>query len=624
MGLDGKQWVNLIRTHKARSDHDRKEWDLHGKWYLSEDGGSATGEADLPTGTAGTDGIADGRDEVTFSTNYAYAFVDTMVANVCPTVPSVTVNPRRDDLRESARYREALINDTLKRNSSHDKLWLLAAKTSVFRRAFLKVIWNDRRQMPVFRVLDPRVVWFDMAVEDWDDVRYIIEVTALTRQQFEKRVKGKGRKGFYTSDVAEKATFAPFPQWMRDQTREKQAEDSTRDIFEWVVVYECYDFTEDGGKFHQFLEGIEEPLFTADLPFRFCRNPYHMLVFNDNLQDIGGLSDIKLIESVQMRLNELDTLELWHAQSSIPVLLVNTGLVDDSEELKSALRNATSPGQFIDVKGKNKASVRDIISQTPTPSLTPSFATMRDRCTQVIEFVLGIPQYSRGQVGNTDVATEVALADAATRTRNGRRQKRINDCVGWMAEVIVALYEEFLPEDSTLPVRITGAKDLVEISRKNMAMRELKDATGEEQLTFDYEAVASSAVENSRLVQLKNLRENWDVLQMGVQQQQVDPRALLDHLLGLLQMPQVLSKEPPPATPQAGQPPMPGGAPPAPEGPLPVPGTDTLQGGALPTGTEVPIPIDLQGGAGANQLIGDATRAAKNLGALPNKPQLVL
>ena len=51
-------------------------------------------------------------------------------------------------------------------------------------------------------------------------------------------------------------------------------------------------------------------------------------------------------------------------------------------------------------------------------------------------------------MGQTDVATEAALAGTAVRTRNARRQKVVYHAVEWVAEAIIRLYIKYLPADS--------------------------------------------------------------------------------------------------------------------------------------------------------------------------------
>ena len=315
--------------------------------------------------------------------------------------------------------------------------------------------------------------------------------------------------------------------------------------------------------------------------------------FNDNLENIGGLSDVTLIAPVLERLNELDTLMLWFAQTAIPITMLNTGLVDNPERIRSQLRDATSPGSIVEVAGKSGASMQDIIGHTMTPSLSPEFIASRDRCIQVIEFILGIPQYSRGVVGVSDVATEVALADTATRTRNGRRQQEVYDLISWQAQGIVGLYEEFLADDEILPVRLLPQTEVIEITRASMLAREVLSARGEEPLEYDYLAVPYSPTENNRLVQLRNLSQYFELLS---QSPQIDQDRLVRKLTELLQMDDIvksqeqIDEEARMAEQQAQQ------AQAAAAGP-PGGGQDTIASGALPPGTE-PVMPPLPGGVG--------------------------
>ncbi|HIA01711.1 MAG TPA: hypothetical protein EYN66_07340 [Myxococcales bacterium] len=581
--LTHQQIFGIIEAHKTKTHKERKQWDKYRSWYLSEYWGSqpdqATGSGDEESG-------------LEMETNFPYAWIDTMVANVCPTNPQVTVNARRKKLAPAARFREALVNDTLRRNKAHSVLWKMATQTAICGRSFTKGVWNFKRNAVEFIPTDPRFIFFDMGSVRWSDIRYICEVTVLTKAEFNSRVRGKGRKsGTYNPDVAKRANFGGYPKWLKDNWRNKaMLNEASREVYEWTTVYEFYDF--EAERYYHFGTEGEEPLFEGELPYRFMKNPFQMLTFNDNMSDMGGLSDVKLIASAQERLNELDTLELVFAQSTIPVMLVQAGLVDNPEQLISALRDADGPGAMVNVQGKQNAPLRDIIGSTPTAALSPSFDKMRDRAMRIVEFVLGIPQYSRGVVGVSDVATEVALADTATRTRNGRRIKAVEDVVSWMAQCTVGLYEEFFSEDMILPVRLTGSREVLEVTRESLIARDARDEDEEHPLDYDYEALPYSPSENNRLVQLKNVGQFMEFL---MQAPQVDKERLVQKMLELLQLGDIsLSKAEQEAQQQAeaqAQPPQgpPGMVPPP-------PGGDTIATGALPPGTE---PVSPVGGPGA-------------------------
>jgi len=590
MPLTGKQIQGIIKTHKTKASTERKDWNKWRSWYAAEYWNQ---EDEQPTGSTPIGG--DMSDSVNFETNYPYAYVDTMIANVCPQNPKITVMARRDELKGAARFREALCDDIFRRNNLHTVLWKTATNAAICGRGFVKVVWNFRKNTTEILSIDPRQIFFDMSAARWEDIRYLVEVTVLTQAEFKTRTKAdKNNKSAYNKKVAEKAQFGGYPTWLKDNARNSSSlNEASTDVYKWVTVYEVYDFEGDGRYYH-FIDNVEEPLFEGDLPYQQINNPFMLLAFNENMMDLGGLSDIKLIQSLQERLNEIDTLELWHAHTSTPVMMVNTALADNPEDIMTALQEANQPGSMIAVEGKANAPLGDIIGSTPIPGMSPAFVDMRERCNNVIEFILGIPQYSRGVVGVADVATEVALADTATRTRNGRRIKHVEDLVRAAAQRVIGLYEEFLPEDTNLPVRLTDSRKVLKVNRETLKLKDSRDP-GQQPLDYDYEAIPYSPTENHRLVQLQKLQQYMPLL---LQSPVVDQEKLITKLLDLLQLREVLAPPKPPAPPgpPAGAPGMPGMPPGAPPGMPGMPGMDNLSTGALPAGTEPsPVPTPMGG-----------------------------
>ena len=527
MALKGTQIRDLINVHKTRSSSERTKWDRYLRYYRSEYWGENRD-------TRGSDD-----NDVAMETNYPYSYVDSMVSSIVPPNPQVTVSSRNDQKRDFARYREALVNDTLKRIRSSQLLWRLCTYTSVYGRAIMKSVWRFGRQRAEYRIIDPRFIFFDLSAERWEDIRYLIEVTTMTREDFKRKAKmprdpqkprGKRR---YDAEVAKRAAFGSYPSWLKPAL--KKSRDISSEAFDWVTVYEVYDFV--GRRYHHYLADEEKPLFTGKLPYRFVRNPYRLLTFNDNMQSLEGISDVQLIDRQQQMLNELDTLELRHAQSSIPVTLFQAGLVDNPGAFVKDLLEATSPGDAVALHAKQGVGIGDIIANTPTTALSPSFNLMRERITKTIEFTLGLPQYQRGVVGVADVATEVALAETAVRTRNGRRLQAVQDVIQWMAETTVGLYEEFLPADSRLPIRLTGKQESLMVTRRTFGARDpgtVQDGSMlEDPLDFDYDVVPYSPTENSRTIQLRNLSQVLDLLSASTD---IDKRRLVLTVVELLNL----------------------------------------------------------------------------------------
>ena len=601
MAIGTKSIVGIIESHKKHSERERTNWDRWLRWYQSQYWG---GGSDGPTG-----GFEDDGDDLNLETNYPYAFIDTLIANVCPTNPKVTVTALRESNHESSRYREALINYTLYKQAGHRILWKKATEASMYGRGISKVVWNHKRRRAEINNVDPRYFFYDMSATKWEDLRYVCEVTVLTQQEFDRRVEGKGKKGtkrLYSSEVSELATADAYPTWLRDTQDDKtMVNKAAWDYFKWIVIYEFYDLTSK--KYYHFLDGVTDPLFEGELPYRFVDNPFCPLWFNYNLVDMVGMSDIQLIAPAQERLNEIDTLELQHAQASMPYPVLNAGLCDNVEKVRNAIRNASDPYSLVEVHGLHNAPIDSILRWSTPPGLTPSFDNMRGRCIQIIEFILGLPQYSRGAVGVADVATEVALADTALRTRNGRRIKAIHDVIRDWATKIVALYEEFLDEETVLPLRLTDSKEVLEATREELAFRDVN--AGEDPMEWDYEALPYSPTENNRLVQLQMIQNNLETL---LQLPGVDQQKVVFKYLDLLQLREAAKPAPPPGAMQPGAP-LPGEQMPQ---QVDEAGLPNVMAGEMPMGTEPPqAPLPFGGPGSTNQSLNTASVIGGHKGA---------
>lgn len=570
----------ILDTHISKGKSERQDWDRWHAWYLSEESTYIARQYDaLPD-------ISPDQDDLKLDTNYPYAFIDTMIANICPTNPLVTVNARDKDRKEAGRAREALINDTMRRDKMHAKAWDMSTYASMCGRAFSKTIWSFKHKRPITRVVNPRNIFYDMSV-DWEDVRYVIEAVPLTKEEFDARVADESNG--YNKEVASKAAPGAMPSWLFNQANLKSfLNDGSRSVFEWVIVYEFYDLT--AGRMYHMLEHADQPLFDGEQPYKFVGNPYSMLAFNKNMMDNSGVSDIKLISRIQERLNELDALELVFTHSTIPVMIMNGNAFDNREEAISTMQNASGPGDIATLNLVSGMPFDAAITYKKSPALSPSFDKMRERCTALIEFILGIPQYARGVVGGAEVATEVALADTATRTRNGRRIKVIEDWIVDTARKTLGLWREFFPQANSMILRGKTTFESVEIDKAMLAfpvpidpLAEDAEDQSDDDWYYDYETVPYSPTENHKLVQLQKLQQ---FMQFLMNNPAIDPGALMFKLTELLGIEEV-RRDPGAAPP--GQPGMPNApAPPGAQSPA-MSGTsaDVIPtNGALPNGVE--------------------------------------
>lgn len=553
---------SLIEKHRSLAEQERQDIDQYLSWYSSEywSAEDTMRSVALPYGEVGSEGDDD---DLTMQTNYLFAFIDTMIANVCPQNPQVSINPKLPDVKDFAKANQHLINDTLRVCKAYDKLWEGASWAAIAGRGVIKTVWDFNKRRPALHVVDPRAFFYDFS-RPYEYTRYVCEVVPITEAEWKARLKrGSGFK--YNKDAVEKVTPSGYPKWL-DKTTTGQAtiKDAAKEHFRWVLIYEFYDLVSD--KYYHFGDGAQEPLMVSDLPFKYKKNPYSLMIFNKNLRNSAGLSDAKLIAPQQRRLNELDSLELRHAHTSVPLTVANTAYMDDPEDFLTQINGGNGPNDIVTFRSSNPVPIEAILGSTRAPTLSPSFDKMRDRLIGQVEFTLGIPQYSRGVVGASDVATELALADTATRTRNGRRITIVSDIVADIALMIGALWQQHMG-NSSVPVRIDpDSKAFMEIDAVELGYIMGYGNDGQPKVNtyalwddsvFELEVSAYSPSENHRLVQLNKLQTFMEILATSPN---VDQKKFFRRLLELLGLEDLYSDAPqqppgqPGAPPPVGQP----------------------------------------------------------------------
>ena len=528
-------WSDLIRGHTQQMEHDRVEWDEHAAAYRSSyfenyDERGYTGNEDEDEDTVHTE------------LNYLYPMVDSLLAIVVPPNPQVTIVTNRKSFKAAGTFREAYLNKLLVRASTAEKLWKLAARSIIFPRAFIKCLWDVRRSTPKLRVINPHNIFFDQRAESWDEVRYVIECTTITQAQFQQRIKNqKGtRKSLYKVPNDWKPTYTQHPE--QKQRTDRKADLAQDSAYSWIRVYEVYDLI--GKRFMHYVDGLEIPVFDDALPYQLHRNPYYMLTFNDNLEDIGGLSDAKLVFQSMQRLNELATLRMWALKTTISTPVVHTGLLDDEEEFFDGYLNLDGPGQALRLAARPNTTIGDVLGQTPTTQMSSDWQPTMDELKDMIEYILGSPGYLRGETGSSDVATDLALANEAVRTRNSRRQKQIYLVIQWVCEAFINLLIEHMPEDVQIPMKL-AADGQEELADRSTLAFPPPDQNGQVQpdgaWNFNYAANPYNASEDNAVAQLKTLMQLLEFFQMSPS---TDQHGLAEKLAGLIRMPEiVMSRE---------------------------------------------------------------------------------
>ena len=143
MALTDTQINELIHAHRKRAETENSTFDKYRSFYRSEYWSSNGDEAQNVLG-----GMDERADTPVTEVNYAYAYVDTMVASVVPPNPAVTILPKKESLRNQAKRREMLVNDLFDRTEIVEQLWEAATLAGVCGRAFFKAFWSERHNRP--------------------------------------------------------------------------------------------------------------------------------------------------------------------------------------------------------------------------------------------------------------------------------------------------------------------------------------------------------------------------------------------------------------------------------------------------------------------------------------------
>lgn len=558
--------LGVIEAHVNQNKANRARWARYSKWYHSEKQSHLDEDAFVGVASEETD-------DISLESNYVYSYLDTMAANICPSNPQVSVTPHSTELKEYAQARESLINYNILQTDLADKIHTATIHAGIKSHGVLKTVWDEEKARAEVHVVPTERFFFDTSV-DYEDTGYTIEATPLKEAEFNRRsglVEGFEGDPMYDQAVAERVRPNAYPAWIQESEKGRwsKKDDASYKSFKWVLIYEVYDL--ENKVFYHFAEGQKEPLYEGPLPYPHVDNPYDIVLFNKNLHDSRGVSDIQLIEPVLERLNEIDTLELHHTLRTVPVMQINRAAFTDPESATDAILAASDPGDAVSVSLRQGFTMNEAITWSTAPTLSPHFENMRQRMTGLIEFVLGMPAYMRGDMGGSKVATEFALVDTATRTRNGTRSRRLNKVVTNIAKKMMGLWREELrhPQAQDRLIRVVGDGVVTELTPVDLDID--PEPAGDD--PYEYETVAYSPTENHRMIQMQKLQQYMPVL---LNNPQIDQTKLLEKLFELLGMESLVTE-----TPQ--QPMMPEGATDGTQD-APPPGGDTLEGGGTPGG----------------------------------------
>lgn len=552
MKFGPKEIKALVEAHIEVARNRVPKWEKYRRMYRCQ---RNTGEQTHRNQSQQDEGHADNGD--------LFGFVETMVAAISPRNPLAQVLPRSgsEALVGPAKYREALLGYSFKLSGLEWAIRRAATYAALSPEGYgmIKGTWRMDRRIVDYIPLDSQNCWFDWGVKKWDDIQYVIEVQPLPRREFESRIltwddiqklnqwKAEGEDPntrpdtggrWYDPAAAQGAIPSTYPDWLTNGEGGRYVMDRIRKAFEWVLVYEVHDYTND--LFWVMMEGREQPLYVGPLPYLFVQKNFAPIIFTDDLDSLRGIPDAQIIERPLDNMDELDSLELRFVRTSIPTTYIDKAAFSDPEKAVDNIISNTQPGDVSAFTLKDNKSFDAAITYSQTPTLSPTFSDIREKQKENITFRQGLPEYARGVATGSELATELSLINQALQTRQGWRIAAIMGCIQRMATVTIGLYEEFLDPESTLSVRL-GPQEFLAFQRAHLSMRdpalvEWQIQNGmepEPPLEVDYEVVPYQPASNTKPAQLARLVQAYPMVKDNPD---FDQRKVSEKLAGLLEI----------------------------------------------------------------------------------------
>jgi hypothetical protein len=438
------------------------------------------------------------------SKNLIYAIADTAVSALLgpnPTVAAIASTPKSQD---SATSVTGLLEYIFRTNRFRRKAATALIDAVLCKRGVFKTGWDADRDIPIVRAVNPSSLFFDLTARDPDDIRYWIEATVISFDEFKDRV----RSGLYKADLVKDVEPDRFPKWLMDQNQQSDTQ-QVRDAFKWVTIYEYYD--RERGIIQHYIKQADAVVFEDKIDYI----PYSMFSLNQSGIDCLGLSEVQLVLNQQETINDLLTHMKQITYLQIPRILYDSGRITE-EDLNKAVE--ASAGSFVGINPSNSESLRSLATifyEMPQPQNPQGVQEFVARQEDDAAFISALAEAARGQVVGARTATEMAIIDAQMRTRLATREGHLNDAIEDVARKAFYLSKKYMREPRL--IRIAGDRRWAELAHKD-----LRD------IEVDFEMVSYNPIRKNPSVMIESLLQMIPFL---AENPNVDMRKLTEEII---------------------------------------------------------------------------------------------
>jgi hypothetical protein len=389
------------------------------------------------------------------SKNIIYAIADTAVSALLGPNPSVGAIARTPRSQDAAPSVTGLVEYVFDANKFRRKAATTLIDAVLCKRGIFKTGWDAKKDIPIVRAINPSSIFFDLTVRDADDIRYWIEATVISYDEFKARVKS----GQYKAELVKEVTPDRYPKWLMDENQ-KSTTDTVRDAFQWVTIYEYYD--RERGLMQHYIKQADAVVFEDKIDYI----PYSMFSLNQSGIDCLGLSEVQLVLKQQETINDLLTHMKQITYLQIPRVMYDSGRVTE-EDLNKAVDS--SAGSFVGINPSNSEALRSLATlfyEMPIPDSPTGVKEFIARQEDDAAFISALAEAARGQVAGARTATEMAIIDAQLRTRLATREGHLNDAIEDVARKVFYLCKKYMKTNRL--IRVSGSTKWAELSHKDL------------------------------------------------------------------------------------------------------------------------------------------------------------
>tara|TARA_R110000824_G_scaffold61416_6_gene163374 strand:- start:776 stop:2539 length:1764 start_codon:yes stop_codon:yes gene_type:complete len=438
------------------------------------------------------------------SKNLIYAIADTAVSALLGPNPTVAAVARTPKSQDSATSVTGLLEYIFRVNRFRRKAATALIDAVLCKRGIFKTGWDADRDIPIVRSVNPSSLFFDLTARDPDDIRYWIEATVISFEEFKDRV----RSGLYKAELVQDVEPDRYPKWLMDKNQQSDTQ-QVRDAFKWVTVYEYYD--REQGLIQHYIKSADAIVFEDKIDYI----PYSMFSLNQSGIDCLGLSEVQLVLKQQETINDLLTHMKQITYLQIPRILYDSGRISE-EDLNKAVE--ASAGSFIGINPSNSEALRTLATlfyEMPQPQNPAGVQEFVARQEDDAAFISALAEAARGQVVGARTATEMAIIDAQMRTRLATREGHLNDAIEDVARKAFYLSKKYMREPRL--VRIAGDRRWAELAHKD-----LRD------IQMDFEMVSYNPIRKNPSVMIESLLQ---LIPFLAENQNVDIRKLTEEVI---------------------------------------------------------------------------------------------